>query len=272
MARLSLVTSALALLPLSTALVVGRVPQSAAAPRHGRRSSVQMAPAATSQVFIEVAIGGEPAGRMVFDLFGEAVPRTCENFRALCTGEKGVGVSGSLHRSHLNHPTLPARLCTRHDERTILPCPHASALGTTGQQLHLKGSKFHRIIPQFMCQGGDITNGDGTGGESIYGRVFEDESSGLELEHSTVGQLSMANAGSSRVGRPPSQPARAHSAPTPGVQARTPTALSSSSPSTPRRGWTVSTSSSARWSRASTSSERWRWSARNRARRSRALW
>ena len=115
MARLSLVTSALALLPLSTALVVGRVPQSAAAPRHGRRSSVQMAPAATSQVFIEVAIGGEPAGRMVFDLFGEAVPRTCENFRALCTGEKGVGVSGSLHRSHLNHPTLPARLCTRHD-------------------------------------------------------------------------------------------------------------------------------------------------------------
>ena len=116
MARLSLVTSALALLPLSTALVVGRVPQSAAAPRHGRRSSVQMAPAATSQVFIEVAIGGEPAGRMVFDLFGEAVPRTCENFRALCTGEKGVGVSGSLHRSHLNHPTLPARLTNHNND------------------------------------------------------------------------------------------------------------------------------------------------------------
>ena len=69
MARLSLV-AAIALLPLATALVVGRVPQSAVS-----RSSVQMAPAATSQVFIEVAIGGEPAGRMVFDLFGEAVPR-----------------------------------------------------------------------------------------------------------------------------------------------------------------------------------------------------
>ena len=110
MARLSLnMLALLQLLPLSTALVVGRVPQSAAAPRHSRRSSVQMAPAATPQVFIEVAIGGEPAGRMVFDLFGEAVPRTCENFRALCTGEKGVGVSGSLHRSHLNHPTRPAR-------------------------------------------------------------------------------------------------------------------------------------------------------------------
>ena len=108
----------LALLPLSTALVVGRVPQSAAAPRHGRRSSVQMAPAATSQVFIEVAIGGEPAGRMVFDLFGEAVPRTCENFRALCTGEKGVGVSGSLHHFRLHHSHLQPALALM---------PHTSA-------------------------------------------------------------------------------------------------------------------------------------------------
>ena len=102
MARLSL-TSLVALLPLSTALVVG-VPQSAAAPR----SSVQMAPAATSQVFIEVAIGGQPAGRMVFDLFGEDVPRTCENFRQLCTGEKGVGVSGKPS------PLPPSHPCARH--------------------------------------------------------------------------------------------------------------------------------------------------------------
>ena len=100
MARLSLnMLALLQLLPLSTALVVGRVPGRAAGrvPGHVRRSSiVRMGPAATSQVFIDVAIGGEPAGRMVFDLFGDAVPRTCENFRALCTGEKGVGVSGSL--------------------------------------------------------------------------------------------------------------------------------------------------------------------------------
>ena len=91
MARLSLnMLALLQLLPLSAALVVGRVPG------HVRRSSiVRMGPAATSQVFIDVAIGGEPAGRMVFDLFGDDVPRTCENFRALCTGEKGVGVSGS---------------------------------------------------------------------------------------------------------------------------------------------------------------------------------
>ena len=127
--RLALTSVWLALLPLSTALVVGRVPQSAAAPRHGRRSSVQMAPAATSQVFIEVAIGGEPAGRMVFDLFGEAVPRTCENFRALCTGEKGVGVSGSLHHfrlhhSHLHIPPSPHFACRTplHSPRQVSSC------------------------------------------------------------------------------------------------------------------------------------------------------
>ena len=145
----------MALLPLATnGLSIGRVPAQGARRRVPSQTSMRTS---TSKVFIEVAIGGSPAGRMVFDLFGEDVPKTCENFRCLCTGEKGVGVSG--------------------------------------QQLHLKGSKFHRIIPQFMCQGGDITNGDGTGGESIYGRVFEDESAGLELQHSTVGQLSMANAG-----------------------------------------------------------------------------
>ena len=208
MARLSLnMLALLQLLPLSAALVVGRVPGRAAGrvPGHVRRSSiVRMGPAATSQVFIEVAIGGEPAGRMVFDLFGDAVPRTCENFRALCTGEKGVGVSGSpqlapkpSHPAHTTHPKTTAPV--------LRACPHASTLGKTGQQLHLKGSKFHRIIPQFMCQGGDITNGDGTGGESIYGRVFEDESAGLELQHSTVGQLSMANAGGLSH-RPPTLP------------------------------------------------------------------
>ena len=208
----------MALLPIATnGLSIGRVPAQGARRRVPSQTSMRTS---TSKVFIEVAIGGSPAGRMVFDLFGEDVPKTCENFRCLCTGEKGVGVSG--------------------------------------QQLHLKGSKFHRIIPQFMCQGGDITNGDGTGGESIYGRVFEDESAGLELQHSTVGQLSMANAGGLSHRTPTLPVLTPRRRPVWGVQDRTPTALSSSSPSTPRRGWTVSTSSSARWSRASTCSGRWR--------------
>ena len=143
----------MALLPIATnGLSIGRVPAQGARRRVPSQTSMRTS---TSKVFIEVAIGGSPAGRMVFDLFGEDVPKTCENFRCLCTGEKGVGVSG--------------------------------------QQLHLKGSKFHRIIPQFMCQGGDITNGDGTGGESIYGRTFDDEN--FSIDHSSVGQLSMANSG-----------------------------------------------------------------------------
>jgi peptidylprolyl isomerase len=88
----------------------------------------------TSKVFFDVEIGGEPAGRVVMGLFGETVPKTAENFRALCTGEKGVG--------------------------------------QMGKPLHYEGSKFHRVIPDFMIQGGDFTHGTGTGGESIYGGKF----------------------------------------------------------------------------------------------------
>jgi peptidylprolyl isomerase len=114
-----------------------------------------MGPEVTNKVFFDVSIGGKPAGRLSMALFGGVVPKTVENFRALCTGEKGVGVSG--------------------------------------KPLHFRGSIFHRVIPNFMAQGGDFTDFQGTGGESIYGTFFEDEN--FDIKHTLPGMLSMANAG-----------------------------------------------------------------------------
>jgi peptidylprolyl isomerase len=107
------------------------------------------------RTFFDVTIGGRAAGRIVFELYSDIVPKTAENFRCLCTGEKGMGKSG--------------------------------------KPLHYKGSKFHRVIPNFMLQGGDFTRGNGTGGESIYGEKFADEN--FKEKHTVPGILSMANAG-----------------------------------------------------------------------------
>ena len=102
------------------------------------------------KVFFDVTADGAALGRIEFELYSDIVPLTAENFRCLCTGEKGNG-------------------------------------------LHYKGCGFHRIIPEFMLQGGDFTNHNGTGGKSIYGNKFKDEN--CKKHHNKVGLLSMANAG-----------------------------------------------------------------------------
>ncbi|KAJ1256283.1 hypothetical protein BS78_K055700 [Paspalum vaginatum] len=122
----------------------------------GPAAAAKVVPARNPRCFLDVSIGGELEGRIVVELYASVVPRTAENFRALCTGEKGVGAE-------------------------------------TGVPLHYKGSRFHRMVKGFMVQGGDITAGDGTGGQSIYGLDFEDEN--FVLKHERKGMLSMANAG-----------------------------------------------------------------------------
>lgn len=108
------------------------------------------------KVYFDIQIGHRQVGQIVFELFSNITPRTVENFRSLCSGERGNS-------------------------------------STSGHKLHYKGSPFHRIISGFMAQGGDITNGNGSGGESIYGRKFDDEN--FLLKHDRCGLLSMANSG-----------------------------------------------------------------------------
>ncbi|KAL9127593.1 MAG: hypothetical protein Q9175_007700 [Cornicularia normoerica] len=106
-------------------------------------------------VFFDVALGGEPLGRVKMELFADVTPKTAENFRQYCTGEN-------------KNPQ--------------------------GRPQGYKGSKFHRVIREFMIQGGDFLNGDGTGSTCIYGtKAFADEN--FQLKHDTLGLLSMANSG-----------------------------------------------------------------------------
>ena len=114
-----------------------------------------MATIKRSRVYFDIVIGRQKSRRVTFELFNDIVPRTAENFRALCTGEKGIGIN-----------KIP---------------------------LHFKGSSFHRIIESFVIQGGDSISGDGSSGESIYGPIFASEN--FVLQHDTPFLLSMVRTG-----------------------------------------------------------------------------
>jgi cyclophilin family peptidyl-prolyl cis-trans isomerase len=113
-------------------------------------------PVVTHRAFFDIELDGQKLGRIIVGLFGDVAPKTVENFVALCNCDKGKGK-------------------------------------LTGKDLCYKGTKIHRVIPNFMFQGGDFTHGDGTGGESIWGGPFEDES--FQVKHNRRYMLNMANSG-----------------------------------------------------------------------------
>lgn len=127
----------------------------------GGKGKLSLSDAASAEgnfkVWMDIKIGDAEPERIEMVLFAKHYPKTAENFRALCTGEKGEGKSGKM--------------------------------------LTFKNSKYHRVIPGFMCQGGDFTRGNGTGGESIYGDKFNDEWDSGVISHEQPGMLSMANSG-----------------------------------------------------------------------------
>lgn len=146
---------------LTLGLTMAALPASAAdekkapaKPAADKAKTENKGPEVTQKCFFDIEIDRKPAGQIVIGLFGKETPKTVDNFMHICTGKK---------------------------------------FGKPEKTLTYKGSKFHRIIPKFMLQGGDITMGNGMGGESIYGPKFPDEN--FKLKHEAPGYLSMANAG-----------------------------------------------------------------------------
>eukprot|EP00976_Prorocentrum_cordatum_P085601 1186167-Prorocentrum_minimum.AAC.1 len=136
----------------------------------------------TNKVFFDISIAGRNVGRIVFALFGEEAPKTVENFRALATGEKGFGYKGSpFHRIidgfilQVRSACSLKRTIALFNNPTIAPLlPSALLIASVTQSLHLTPRAL-TDCRMWVRQGGDITEGTGRGGKSIYGPRFPDE-------------------------------------------------------------------------------------------------